>query len=418
MNIGHFGVFNPQAWRLTPLFMKTRQSIYLDNHATTPVDPRVVEAMVPFWTEMPGNPASWHGFGREAAEAVEKARGQVAGLMGVEPRSVYFTSGATESINLALKGVMRFYGDKGNHIITSRIEHPATLDTCKFLESEGVQVTRLPVDRKGRIDPADLDAAITPGTVLVSLIHANNEVGTVQDVEKLGAVTRKHGVFLHLDASQSLGKVPVDLQNLPVDLLSATAHKLYGPKGVGCLYLRRKDPRVRLEAQLQGGGHERGVRPGTLNVPGIVGFGKACEIAGEEMGEGNGSISGLRDKLWTLLQEAIPGISRNGDPEAILPGNLNVQFPGVDAMALLSRLPGIAMSAGSACTSAVPAPSHVLRAMGLSPDEATSCVRVGVGRFNTMEEIQEAARQISQAFDGLKSGPVSDELPESCLLDI
>ena len=398
--------------------METRQLIYLDNHASTAVDPRAVEAMAPFWTEMPGNPASWHSFGKKASEAVEKARGQVAWLMGADPRSVHFTSGATESINLALKGVMQFYGDKGNHVITSRIEHPATLDTCNSLESEGVEVTRLPVDPQGRIDPNDLEAAITPQTVLASFIHGNNEIGTIQDVGKLGAVTRKHGVFLHLDASQSLGKVPMDLQMLPVDLLSATAHKLYGPKGVGCLYLRRKGPRVRLEAQLQGGGHERGVRPGTLNVPAIVGFGMACEIAGKEMGEANGSISKLRDKLWTLLQEAIPGISRNGDPGAMLPGNLNVRIPRVDAMTLLSRLPGIALSAGSACTSAIPAPSHVLRAIGLSPEEATSCVRVGIGRFNTLEEIEEAARQISQAFDELTSGSPSDELPESCLLDI
>jgi cysteine desulfurase len=398
--------------------MDSSPLIYLDNHASTPVDQRVVEAMLPYWTEVPGNPASWHGFGKAAAEAVERARGQVAGLMGADPMGVFFTSGATESVNLALKGVMGFYSGKGRHVITSKIEHPVVLDTCEILEKAGAKVTRLPVDAKGRVDPVDLETAITPGTVLVSLIHGNNEVGTVQDLEALGAITRKHGVFLHVDASQSFGKMPIDVGELPVDLLSATAHKLYGPKGVGCLYLRRKDPRVRLVSQMHGGGHEKGIRSGTLNVPGIVGFGKACELAGLEI-EGNGrKVSGLRDELWELLKEANPGISRNGDPDNCLPGNLNFQIPGVDSMALLAKVPDIAMSAGSACTSAIPAPSHVLRAIGLSPEEAASCIRVGVGKFNTQEEIREAARIISGAILELGANSMSEGLPESCLLDI
>ena len=396
--------------------MNKTKRIYLDNHATTPVDPEVVAAMQPYWTEMPGNASSWHVFGSEALDAVEKARGQVGALIGAETQAIYFTSGATESINLALKGVASFYGEKRKEIVTLKTEHPATLDTCRYLEEQGFGVKYLGVDERGKVCLGELESVLSEETLLVSVLHANNEIGTIQDLGAIGELARKFGAFLHVDAAQSLGKVKIDVEAQKIDLLSATAHKLHGPKGVGCLYVRRRNPRVRLHPQLHGGGHEKGVRSGTLNVPGIVGFGKACEIAGEGMEEHNTMVRGLRDQMWELLREGDGSLVWNGDGKDGLAGNLSVTVPGVDAMALLAKLPEIAMSAGSACSSAIPAPSHVLRTIGVVPDLATSTVRIGVGRLNSKEEVVYAAGRILEAIGEIRESSGEDELPESCLV--
>src|ERR1700756_1721713 len=311
--------------------MAIKLPVYFDNHATTPVDPRVVEAMVPYFTEKFGNAASRnHEFGWKAEEAVENARGQIAKLINATPKEIVFTSGATESTNLAIKGVAEMYREKGNHIITQVTEHKATLDTCKRLEKYGYEVTYLPVEKDGRINLDDLRRAITPKTILISIMYANNEIGVVQPVAEIGKIAKEKGVFLHVDAVQAVGKIPVDVQKDGIDLLALTAHKIYGPKGVGALYVRRKNPRVQLAAILDGGGHERGMRSGTLNVPGIVGFGKAAEICMRNMETEVPRIQKLRDKMWNVLREELDEIYLNGHPTERLPNNLNVSFAFVE----------------------------------------------------------------------------------------
>jgi cysteine desulfurase len=369
--------------------MALKLPIYMDYHATTPCDPRVVETMLPYFTDKFGNAASRsHAFGWSAEEAVTISREKVAAFIGAKnPKEIVFTSGATESNNLALKGVAEFYKDKGNHIITTVIEHKAVLDTCKRLEKEGYLVTYLNVDRDGRIDPDDVKKAITDKTILVSVMLANNEVGTVQPIGEIGKITRERGVLLHTDAVQGLGKVPFDVEAMNVDLVSATAHKMYGPKGVGALYVRRSKPRVRLTAQMDGGGHEFGMRSGTLNVPGIVGFGKAAEIMKNEGAEESKRILALREKLRNQLWKNLDSIQLNGSLEHRLPGNLNVSFAFVEGEALIMAIKDVAVSSGSACTSASLEPSYVLHAMGIGDDLAHSSIRFGLGRFTTEEEV-------------------------------
>ncbi|MBO9540854.1 IscS subfamily cysteine desulfurase [bacterium] len=396
--------------------------IYLDYHATTPMDPRVLEAMLPYFTEHFGNAASRnHPYGWAAEQGVEKAREQIALLIGAlddrghaSGKEIVLTSGATESINLALKGVAEMYAEKGKHLITTKVEHKATLDTCAHLERLGYEVTYLDVDRFGLIDLAALEAAIRPDTILVSILHANNEIGTVQDLSAIGEITRSKGVLLHVDAAQSAGKVPVDVKAMKVDLLSLSGHKLYGPKGVGALYVRRKGPRVRLSAQTHGGGHERGMRSGTLNVPGIVGLGKACEIARLEMADEGLRLASLRDKLYRAITEAIDHVHLNGHPTQRLPGNLNLSFEFVEGESLMMGMKGIAVSSGSACTSASLEPSHVLKAIGVSSDLAHTSLRFGLGRFTTEAEIDETAsiviaqvqrlRELSPLYEMYKDG--------------
>jgi cysteine desulfurase len=368
--------------------MSLKLPIYMDHHATTPVAPEVFEAMRPYFLEHFGNAASRnHAFGWAAEGAVETARAEVARLIGCKPIEVVFTSGATESDNLAVKGVAEAYRDKGRHLITSQIEHHAVLDVCKRLEKEGCQVTYLPVDRHGMVDPATVARAITPRTVLVSIMLANNEVGTVQPLAAIGRICKERGVLLHSDAVQGVGKIPVAVDALGVDLLSLTAHKLYGPKGVGALYVRMGQPRVRLVPQMDGGGHEKGRRSGTLNVPGIVGLGKACELAGRLMADEAVRLAALRERLRAALFLRLGRIHLNGHPTERLPGNLNVSFDFVEGEALLMSLKEVAVSSGSACTTASLQASHVLRAMGLGDELAHASVRFGLGRGNTEEEV-------------------------------
>jgi cysteine desulfurase len=361
--------------------------IYMDCHATTPVDPRVLDAMLPFFKEDFGNAASKsHAFGWRAEAAVEEARAQVATLIGATPRELVWTSGATESNNLAIKGAAWFYREKGRHLVTVATEHKAVLDTMHALQREGWSVTVLPVAGDGRVDPAAVKAALRPDTVLVSVMHANNETGVIQPIEAIGAITRAAGVLFHCDAVQGAGKIPFDVERAEVDLASLSAHKLYGPKGVGALYVRRK-PRVRLVAQLDGGGHERGLRSGTLNVPGIVGFGKACELAGAEREAEAARVLALRERLRRGLEAGLDLISVNGSLEHRLPGNLNVSFAYVEGEAMMMAIKDVAVSSGSACTSASLEPSYVLRAMGIADDLAHSSIRFGLGPFNTEEEV-------------------------------
>ncbi|HVY49409.1 MAG TPA: IscS subfamily cysteine desulfurase [Minicystis sp.] len=369
--------------------MAVKLPIYMDYHATTPVDPRVLEAMLPYFTEKFGNAASRsHQFGWAAEEAVSQARERIAALIGASnPKEIVFTSGATESDNLALKGVAEFYKDKGNHIITTVVEHKAVLDTCKRLEKQGYDVTYLKVDREGRVDPADVEKAIGPKTILVSVMLANNEVGTVQPIAEIGKITRSKGVLFHSDAVQGIGKVPFDVDKMNVDLASITAHKMYGPKGVGALYVRRSKPRVRLTAQMDGGGHEFGMRSGTLNVPGIVGFGKAAEIMRLEGEAESKRLAGLRDRLKKRIEERLDAVQLNGSAEHRLPGNLNISFSFVEGEALMMAIKDVSVSSGSACTSASLEPSYVLHAMGIGDDLAHSSIRFGLGRFNTEEEV-------------------------------
>jgi cysteine desulfurase len=368
--------------------MSLKLPIYMDHHATTPVAPEVFEAMRPYFLEHFGNAASRnHAFGWAAEGAVETARAEVARLIGCKPIEVVFTSGATESDNLALKGVAEAYRDKGRHLITSQVEHPAVLDVCKRLEKDGYQVTYLPVDRHGMVDPAAVARAITPKTVLVSIMLANNEVGTIQPLAEIGRICKERGVLIHSDAVQGVGKIPVAVDALGVDLLSLTAHKLYGPKGVGALYVRMGQPRVRLVPQIDGGGHEKGRRSGTLNVPGIVGLGKACELAGRLMADEAVRLSALRERLRASLFLRLDHIHLNGHPTERLPGNLNLSFDFVEGEALLMSLKEVAVSSGSACTSASLQASHVLRAMGLGDELAHASVRFGLGRGNTEEEV-------------------------------
>src|SRR5690242_1026673 len=377
--------------------------IYMDNHATSPLDPRVLEAMMPYLTGVFGNAASRnHSFGWEAEAAVEKAREQVAKLIGATAKEIIFTSGATESNNLALKGIAEMYRERGNHIITQVTEHKAVLDTCKKLEKMGYRVTYLPVGADGLIDIEDLKRAIDEKTILVSIMYANNEIGVVQPIREIGALCHEKGVLFHTDAVQAVGKIPVDVQKDNIDVLSLSAHKLYGPKGVGALYVRRRNPRVEITEQINGGGHERGMRSGTLNVPGIVGFGKACEIAAAEMASESERLHRLRDRLRQRLESALDQVRVNGSLHHRLPGNLNMSFAGVEGEALLMGLSDVAVSTGSACTSAALEPSYVLRALGLGDEIAHSSLRFGLGRFNTEAEVDYAAARLIEVVKCLR----------------
>jgi cysteine desulfurase len=377
--------------------------IYLDHNATTPCDPRVVEAMIPYFTNNFGNAASRnHSFGWKAEEAVDYAREQVAKLIGADPKEIIFTSGATEGDNLAIKGVYEMYASKGNHIITCNIEHKAVLDTCKHIEKEGGEVTYLKVKDNGLIDLAELEAAIKPSTILIAIMYANNEIGTVMPMKEISAIARKHGVLVFSDATQAVGKIPVDVNKDGIDLLAFTAHKMYGPKGVGALYVRRKNPRVKVTAQIDGGGHERGMRSGTLNVPGIVGFGKACEICLNEMEEETKRVSKLRDKLQTELLK-VEESYLNGDKEHKLPHVTNISFKYVEGEGLMMGFnKNIALSSGSACTSASLEPSYVLKALGLGDDLAHSSLRFGLGRFTTEEQIDYTVEQVTNTVNKLR----------------
>ena len=373
--------------------MAIKTPIYMDYHATTPVDPRVLEAMMPYFTEKFGNAASRsHSFGWTAEEAVAIARERIMRLIGAgNPKEIVFTSGATESDNLALKGVAEFYKDKGNHIITSVIEHKAVLDTCKRLEKEGCNVTYVGVGPDGLVRVEDIAKAITDKTILVSIMLANNEVGTVQPLAEIGKLTRERGILLHSDAVQGIGKVPFNVDTMNVDLASITAHKMYGPKGIGALYVRRSKPRVRVTPQIDGGGHEFGMRSGTLNVPGIVGFGKAAEIMLTEGAEESKRIFALRERLRTRLWSALDSLALNGSYDHRLPGNLNVSFNFVEGEAMMMAIKDVAVSSGSACTSASLEPSYVLHSMGIGDDMAHSSIRFGLGRFTTEEEVDYVA---------------------------
>jgi cysteine desulfurase len=377
--------------------------IYMDNHATTRTDPRVVEEMLPYFTEKFGNAASRnHEFGWVAEQAVEQARERIAKLIGATSKEIIFTSGATESNNLAIKGVAEMYKEKGNHIITQAIEHKAVLDTCKRLEKYGFRVTYLPVQKDGRIDLEDLKRAMDDKTILVTIMTANNEIGALQPIREIGALCHERGVLFHTDAVQAIGKVPFNVIQDNVDLASLTAHKLYGPKGVGALYVRRKNPRVQLVAQIDGGGHERGMRSGTLNVPGIVGFGKACALANEGMGEEAVTLAALRDRLKDAIMSQLDEVYINGSVEHRLPGNLNISFAYVEGESLLMGINDIAVSSGSACTSATLEPSYVLKALGAGDDLAHSSIRFGIGRFNTQAEVDYVAERVVDTVKRLR----------------
>lgn len=384
--------------------MAPQLPIYLDNHATTPVDPRVLEAMLPYFKGDFGNAASRsHVFGWKAEEAVERAREQVAAFIGAKSsKEIVWTSGATEATNLAIKGVAEYLREKGNHVITQKTEHKATLDSCKRLERMGFEVTWLDVDREGRIDLGALEKAFTPKTILVSIMLANNEVGTVQPIREIGQLCRARGVLFHCDAVQGAGKIPFDVNADFVDLVSLSAHKIYGPKGAGALYVRREKPRVRLMPQIDGGGHEHGMRSGTLNVPGIVGFGKAAELCRLELAAEGARTAELRDRLEKALFSGLDMLHLNGSRAHRVPGNLNVSFAFVEGEALMMSLKDVAVSSGSACTSASLEPSYVLRAMGVGDDLAHSSIRFGVGRFNTAEEIDYVAKLVVEKVGKLR----------------
>jgi cysteine desulfurase len=384
--------------------MAIKLPIFMDYHSTTPVDPRVLAEMLPYFTEKFGNAASRsHSFGWAAEEAVDHARERIAKLIGAQSeKEIVLTSGATESDNLALKGVAEFYKDKGNHIITSVTEHKAILDTCKRLEKEGCTVTYLGVGKDGRVDPEEVRRAITDKTILVSIMLANNEIGTVQPLEAIGKITREKGILLHTDAVQGIGKVEFDVQKMNVDLASITAHKMYGPKGVGALYVRRSKPRVRLVAMMDGGGHERGYRSGTLNVPSIVGFGKAADIMLKEGKEESAKILALRERLRESIQSRVDETYINGSMEHRLPGNLNISFNFVEGEAMMMAIKDVAVSSGSACTSASLEPSYVLRALGVGDELAHSSIRFGLGRFNTEEEVDYVADLVVSKVNHLR----------------
>ncbi len=386
-----------------PMSSGLRVPVYLDNQATTRTDPRVVEAMLPFFTERYGNAASRnHAFGLDAAEAVERARTQVAALIGADRREIVFTSGGTESNNLALKGAAALYRSRGNHLITAATEHRAVLDPCRRLAREGFDVTVLPVDRHGLLSVDHVKDAIREGTILVSIMAANNEVGTLAPLAEIGQLCRKRGVLLHTDAVQAAGKVPVDVEALNVDLMTVSAHKLYGPKGIGALYVRRRNPRVRLEPLMDGGGHEGGLRSGTLAVPLIVGFGEACQLCQAEMPAESERVLALRERLRQGIMSRLQGVTLNGHPTRRLPGNLNLSFAYVDGGAMLVGLRNVAVSSGSACTTADPEPSHVLRALGLNEEEAHASIRFGLGRFTTVQEIDFAAEEVVRTVGHLR----------------
>jgi cysteine desulfurase len=383
--------------------MAVKLPIYMDNHATTPVDPRVVETMLPFFTENFGNAASRnHEFGWKAEEGVEKAREQVAHLVGATPKEIIWTSGATESNNLAIKGVAEMYREKGNHIITEVTEHKAVLDTCKRLEKYGFEVTYLPVQKDGRVDLDDLRRAITAKTILITIMYANNEIGVVQPIAEIGAIAKEKGVFFHVDGVQAAGKIPVDVNRDNIDLLSMSGHKIYGPKGVGALYVRRRNPRVQLAAIIDGGGHERGMRSGTLNVTGIVGFGKACELCQQEMPTESVRLRGLRDRLKDSVFSQLDEVFVNGSMTCRLPNNLNISFAYVEGESMLMGINDIAVSSGSACTSATLEPSYVLKALGVGEDLAHTSIRFGLGRFNTEEEVDYVSARVVETVRRLR----------------
>jgi cysteine desulfurase len=376
--------------------------IYLDNNATTPLDPRVLEAMLPYFTNKFGNAASRnHAFGWVAEEAVDYAREQVSKLIGCTEKEIIFTSGATEADNLGIKGVFEMYKDKGNHIITATTEHKAVLDTCKHLEKLGAQVTYLSVKSDGLIDLQELEAAMTPETILVTIMYGNNEIGVIQPIKEISAIAHKHGALFMTDATQAVGKIPVDVNADGIDIMAFSAHKMYGPKGVGALYVRRKSPRVKVTAQMDGGGHERGMRSGTLNVPGIVGLGKACELCRLEMDEEAKRLSALRDKLESSLTQLEESYV-NGNTEHRLPHVANISFKYVEGEGLMMAMKDLAVSSGSACTSASLEPSYVLKSLGLSDDLAHSSIRFGLGRFTTEEEIDYAIENTKKAVNHLR----------------
>ncbi len=377
--------------------------IYLDNNATNRTDPRVVEKMLPYFTEIYGNAASRnHEFGWKAEEAVDEARSQIGSLIGASPKEIIFTSGSTESNNLAIKGVAHMYQKKGNHIITCMTEHKAVLDPCKRLEREGFEVTYLPVDKYGQVSVEQVAAAMTDKTILVSLMFANNEIGTIHPIPGLGKLCKERGVIFHTDATQAVGKIPVDVESMGIDLLSLSGHKMYGPKGVGALYVRRKDPRVRLDPMMDGGGHERGMRSGTLAVPLIVGLGEACAICHREMEKDTIHTRTLRDRLHQGITSQLVDVELNGHPTERLPGTVNLSFAYVEGEALMMGIKDIACSSGSACTSASLEPSYVLRALGVGDELAHSSLRFGVGRFNNQEEIDYTIEKVVEAVNHLR----------------
>src|ERR1700677_3337267 len=383
--------------------MAVKLPIYMDNHATTPVDPRVVDAMLPYFTEKFGNAASRnHSFGWAGEEAIETARQQIASLIGATPKEIIFTSGATESDNLMIKGVAEMYREKGNHIITQAIEHKAVLDTCKRLEKYGYEVTYLPVRKDGRVDPEDVRKAITPKTILITIMYANNEIGVINPIQEIGKIAKEHGIIFAVDGVQAVGKIPVDVQKDNIDLLAISGHKIYGPKGVGALYVRRRNPRVQLSAMVGGGGHERGMRSGTLNVPGIVGLGKACEIAQQEMPQEAERMLALRTRLQESIMSRLDETFINGSMEDRVPHNNNLRFAYVEGESLLMGINDIAVSSGSACTSATLEPSYVLKALGVGEDLAHTSIRFGLGRFNTPEEVDYVIEKMTQVVTKLR----------------
>ena len=378
------------------------QQIYLDNQATTPLDPKVFSAMEPWFTEKFGNASSRnHTYGWEAEEAVEIARESVAATIGALPKEIIFTSGATEANNIALQGAAKSYQDQGRHIITVKTEHKAVMDVCQHLSKDGFDITYLPVDKDGILDVNKFEDVIRDDTILASVMHVNNEIGVIQPIKELGAICKNKGIIFHVDAAQSMGKLSINVDDMGIDLLSISAHKLYGPKGVGALYVRRKNPRVQLQPIMFGGGHERGIRSGTLPVPNIVGLGKACDIAADVMIEENLRISQLRDSLLRGIRAENPNASINGSMEHRVAGNLNMSFPRANNEAIIAAVPDIAISSGSACTTSTMEPSHVLLALGMSKEEAYSSLRFGIGRFNTEEEIQIAVKSINNCMKRL-----------------
>ena len=383
--------------------MSVKLPIYMDNHATTQVDPRVLNAMLPYFHEKFGNAASRnHSFGWAAEEAVESARAQLARLINAAPKEIIFTSGATESNNLAIKGVAEMYREKGNHIITQVTEHKAVLDSCKRLEKYGYHVTYLPVGKDGRVDPDDLRRAITPKTILIAIMYANNEIGVIQPIEEIGKIAKEKCVLFLTDAVQAVGKVPVDVNKENIDLLAMSGHKIYGPKGCGALYVRRRNPRVQLTALIDGGGHERGMRSGTLNVPGVVGFGKAAEICQSEMAEEGRRLGMLRDRLKEGIFSGLDGVYVNGSLTHRLPNNLNLSFAYAEGESLLMGINDVAVSSGSACTSAKMEPSYVLKALGVNEELAHSSIRFGLGRFNTQEEVEYVIQRVIEVVSRLR----------------
>ncbi|HLV93812.1 MAG TPA: IscS subfamily cysteine desulfurase [Candidatus Acidoferrales bacterium] len=395
--------------------MAVKLPVYMDYHATTPVDPRVLESMLPYFSEKFGNAASRsHEFGWKAEEAVENARAQIARLINASPKEIILTSGATESTNLALKGAAEIYGDKGNHVVTQVTEHKATLDTCKRLEKSGFKVTYLAVEKDGRVNLDSLRGAITPKTILISIMYANNEIGTVQPIAEIGKIAKELSILFHVDAAQAAGKIPVDVQADGIDLLSISGHKMYGPKGVGALYVRRKNPRVQLASIIDGGGHEHGMRSGTLNVPGIVGLGKACELCQKEMQEESKKLLALRDRLKNGILSGLDEVFINGSMTHRLPQSLNVSFAHVDGESLTMGINDVAVSSGSACTSANIEPSYVLKALGLSDDMAHSSIRFGLGRFNTEEEVDYVSARVVETVKRLRElSPLYETAKES-----